>query len=167
MCLYTLTPHIHSLTHSHSSSDDESEAEGELDDSICPPGCDPALYDQATQQREKRLDLEEAINEEKRALEVGRKELEAMRKKAKTMESHVKNALNDLQAFQLKKQQRMNELDQVAILALHQILYHQPAGEPPLSIASCLVFPATELHYLGCRIGELTTEKQEEKKRFK
>ncbi len=98
---------------------------------------------------------------------MGRKELEAMKKKAKTMESHVKNALNDLQAFQLKKQQRMNELDQVAVLALHQILYHQPGGEPPSSIASCLVFPATELHHLGRRIGELTSEKQEEKKRFK
>ena len=150
-----------------SSSDDESEAEGELDDSICPAGCDQTLYDQATQLREKRLDLEDAIMEDKRSLDSMRKELEAKKKKAKTMETHVKSALSDLQAFQLKKQQRLNELDQVAVLALHQILHHKPDGEPPSSITSCLVFPASALYNLGKRIGELTIEKQEEKKRFK
>ncbi len=138
-----------------------------MDDSICPPGCDPTLYEQATQLRENRLDLEEAVNDEKRSLEMGRKELEGMKKKAKTMETHVKSALNELRAFQLKKQQRLNELDQVAVLALHQILYHQPEGEPPSSIASCLVFPAPTLYHLSRRIGELTTEKQEEKRRYK
>ena len=96
-----------------------------------------------------------------------RKELEAKKKKAKTMETHVKSALSDLQAFQLRKQQRLNELDQVAVLALHQILHHKPDGEPPTSIASCLVFPASALYNLGKRIGELTVEKQEEKKRYK
>lgn len=134
---------------------------------MCPAGCDQGLYDQATMLREKRLDLEESIADEKKSLDSMRKELESMKKKAKTMETHVKSALSDLQAFQLKKQQRLNELDQVAVLALHQLLYHQPNGEPPSSIASCLVFPASSLFHLGQRIGELTTEKQQEKKRYK
>lgn len=53
------------------------------------------------------------MQEERRGLEALRKELDSMRKKLKSMESHVKSALGDLQAFQLKKQQRLNELDQV------------------------------------------------------
>ena len=45
-----------------SESDDESGSEGggyDLD--ICPPGCDQALYNNTTQLREKRLDIEEVI----------------------------------------------------------------------------------------------------------
>lgn len=151
----------------YSSSEDESEAEGELDDSICPAGCDHALFDQACAMREKRLDMEDAIAEEKKALESQKKEFEGLKKKTKTMDVHVKTALSELQAFQLKKQQRLNELDQVAVLRLHQILHHGKNGEPPSSIADCLVFPASALDHLEKRIGELTVEKQQEKKRYK
>jgi hypothetical protein len=151
----------------HSSSDEDSEIEGELDDSVCPAGCDQDLFSKACELRERRLDLEELVLEEKKGLDAQRKELEGMKKKSKSMESQVKNALSDLQAFQLKKQQRLNELDQVAVLSLHQLLHFQPHGEPPTSIAPCLVFPATALHQLRQRIGELTQEKQHEKKRYK
>ena len=111
--------------------------------------------------------MEDAIAEEKKALESQKKELEGLKKKAKTMDVHVKTALNELQAFQLKKQQRLNELDQVAVLRLHQILHYGKDGAPPTSIGQCLVFPAPSLSHLEKRIGELTTEKQQEKKRYK
>ena len=150
-----------------SSSDEDSEAEGELDDTVCPAGCDQALFSQACELRERRLDLEEMVVDDKRGLDIQRKELEGMKKKAKSMESQVKSALSDLQAFQLKKQQRLNEFDQVAVLCLHQLLHYMPDGEPPMSISPCLVFPASALYRLGQRIGELTQEKQQEKKRYK
>ncbi len=134
---------------------------------MCPAGCDQSLFKQACELRERRLDLEEMVADEKRGLDTQRKELEGMKKKAKSMESQVKSALGDLQAFQLKKQQRLNEFSQVAVLSLHQLLHFLPEGEPPLSIAPCLVFPASALHRLGQRIGELTQEKQQEKKRYK
>lgn len=141
--------------------------EGDLDDTVCPAGCDQILFARACELREQRLDLEELIVEEKKGLDVQRKEVEAMKKKAKSMESQVKSALSDLQAFQLKKQQKLNELDQVAVLCLHQLLHYLPDGEPPTSIAPCLVFPASSLYQLGQRIGELTHEKQHEKRRYK
>ena len=134
---------------------------------MCPAGCDQALFAQACELREKRLDLEEMVAEEKRILEAQRKDLEAMKKKAKSMESQVKTALSDLQAFELKKQQRLNELDQVAVLSLHQLLHYLPGGEPSTSIAPCLVFPASALYRLGQRIGELTQERLHEKKKYK
>ena len=125
------------------------------------------LFARACELREERLDLEERITEEKKGLDIQRKDLEGMKKKAKSMESQVNSAHSDLQAFQLKKQQRLNELDQVAVLCLHQLLHYQPHGEPPCSIAPCLVFPASALFQLGQRIGELTQEKLHEKKRYK
>ncbi len=138
-----------------------------MDDTVCPTGCDHTLFDQAVALREQRLDLEEAVMEEKKALDTQRKELEALKKKTKSMDSHVKTALADLQAFQLKKQQRLNELDQVAVLRLHQILVFRAGGERPASIAPCLVFPASSLLGLTQRIGELAVEKQQEKKRYR
>ena len=81
-----------------SSSEDESESEpGGLDDSVCPAGCDLELFDQAVALREKRLDLEEALMEEKRGVDGAKRELEGMKKKAKTMDAHVKTALTELQ----------------------------------------------------------------------
>lgn len=68
-----------------------------MDDSVCPLGCDPALFQKACELRERRLDLEELLAEERKALDSLRKELEGMKKKIRSMEAHVKNALNDLQ----------------------------------------------------------------------
>ncbi len=96
----------------YSSSDEDSDEEA-LDDSVCPPGCDQSLFNRIVDLREKRLDLEESLTEEKKVLDMQRKELDSMNKKAKSMENQVKTALQELQAFQLKKQQRLNELDQV------------------------------------------------------
>jgi len=87
-----------------SSSDDESDsAEGgdKIDDSVCPPGCDQELFDLACEMREKRMDVEELLAEEKKSLEILKKEVEGLKKKLKVMDSGVKSALNDLQAFQV------------------------------------------------------------------
>ena len=43
-----------------SSSEEDSDEEG-LEDSVCPPGCDPALYELAIQSRDRKLDVEEAL----------------------------------------------------------------------------------------------------------
>lgn len=55
----------------------------------------------ACELREKRLDLEDALAEEKKQLEITKKELESLKKKAKVMEAGVKTAHNDMQAFQV------------------------------------------------------------------
>ncbi len=90
----------------YSSSDEDSDEEA-LD------GYDQSLFNHIVDLRENRLDLEESLTEEKKMLDMQRKELDSMNKKAKSMEIQVKTALQELQAFQLKKQQRLNELDQV------------------------------------------------------
>lgn len=71
------------------------------------------------------------------------------------------------QAFQLKKQQRLNELDQVVVLRLHQILHHGGQGGPPTSTSPCLVFPAGTLTDLSHRITTVKEEKRTEKQRYK
>lgn len=86
-----------------SSSDDDSDsAEGDkMDDSVCPPGCDQDLFDLACEMREKRMDIEELIAEEKKSLDLLKKEVEGLKKKLKVMDAGVKAALSDLQGFQV------------------------------------------------------------------
>ena len=84
-----------------SSEEEGEEGEGALDDTVCPPGCEEALFSLACELREKRLDLEDALAEEKKQLEMTRKELDSLKKKAKVLESGVKTAHNEMQAFQV------------------------------------------------------------------
>lgn len=68
-----------------SSSGDESGSEGGLDDSVCPVGCDETLFDQTLELREKRLDIEETLVDEKKTAETLRRECEGLKKKLKVI----------------------------------------------------------------------------------
>lgn len=52
-----------------------------MDDSVCPTGCDPVVFDQICVLREKRMDLEEALLETKKACDTTKKELDTIAKK--------------------------------------------------------------------------------------
>jgi len=51
--------------------------------------------------REKRLDIEEELNEEKKIKETLNKELEALHKKSRVIDSGLKSAEQELEAFQV------------------------------------------------------------------
>ena len=78
----------------------------------------------------------------------------------------MKAAEADLQAFQLEKQQKINELDTVVTLYLHQIQY-VVNGSLPSDLCQCLVFSNTAMSQLQCRIAELESEKLEQQKLYK
>ena len=59
-------------------------------------------YDNTCALREKRLDIEEALAEEKKNNEQLKKDLENLQKKAKVIDSALKTAENELEAFQVK-----------------------------------------------------------------
>ncbi|XP_078590601.1 cilia- and flagella-associated protein 44-like isoform X5 [Branchiostoma floridae x Branchiostoma japonicum] len=149
-----------------SSSEEEGSEEGGLDDSVCPPGCDPEMFDNVCQLRERRLDIEEALAEEKKAQDVLKKEFETLTKKARIMDSALKTAEGDLEAFQLEKQQKLNELDVVVPLRLHQV-EHMYNGIVPNDLSPCLVFTSSAMGNLQHRIKELQQEKKVQKNRYK
>ena len=53
------------------------------------------------QLRESRLDIEESLAEEKKALDTLKKEHEALNKKSKVIESALSTATSELEAFQV------------------------------------------------------------------
>nr|CAB3230210.1 WD repeat-containing protein 52-like [Phallusia mammillata] len=149
-----------------SEEDEDDSVEGGFDDSVCPPGCDQQLFDSTLVLRERRLDLEEALAEEKKLAETLKKDVDALGKKAKVMESQLKNALDDLEAFQVEKQGKLNELDVVVPLRFHQVEHVYNATIPP-DLSSCLVFANSSLTALQRRIKELQQEKSEQRKFYK
>ncbi|KAM7369353.1 hypothetical protein PAMP_013627 [Pampus punctatissimus] len=133
-----------------------------LDDSVCPPGCDPDLFESTLQLRERRLDLEELLAEEKKSAEALEKECDILSKKKKSMKNSRKAAENDLELVNREKQQKLNELDVVIPFRLHQIEF-VVNGSVPSDLTPTLVLDRTELSRLQERVTQLQVEKSQQK----
>ncbi|CAM4635885.1 unnamed protein product [Leuciscus chuanchicus] len=102
---------------------DDSETGAPLDDSVCPPNCDPKLFDNTLRLREHHLDVEEQLQEEIKIVDSLKKECDTLAKKEKIVQINRKAAEGDLELINREKQQRLNEVDVVVPLRLHQIEY--------------------------------------------
>ncbi|XP_072902159.1 cilia- and flagella-associated protein 44 isoform X2 [Hemitrygon akajei] len=151
----------------YSDEGDESDSDdGGVDDSVCPDTCDPALFENTLQLREKRLDIEEAVAEEKKTQDSIKKEYDLIAKKVKAINGTVKSAKRDLEVLQREKQQKLNELYVVVPLKLHQIEYIVN-GDMPNDLVSGLVFTSMALTSLQNRIKELHVETTEQRQLYK
>ncbi|NXT46065.1 CFA44 protein, partial [Pluvianellus socialis] len=139
--------------------EENSGSEDEVfDDSVCPKNCNEALFQNTIQLRQKRLDIEKALTEEKKVAANLRKKYNALAKKAKVVEISLNTAERELETFQWEKQQRLNELYVVVPLKLHQVEY-LVNGEMPSDFSQALVFTNQSLEYLQKRIVDLRNEK--------
>ena len=136
----------------------EDNKETIIDDSACPFGCQVHLFEKACEMRETRMDLEELLNEDKKSLDLLKKDSDNSVKKAKVMDNAVKNAKSDLENFQLEKQHRLNELEVLVLLRISQILIAKPNSDPPSNLKTALVFSEQNLNRLNSRAGEIREE---------
>ncbi|XP_051783012.1 cilia- and flagella-associated protein 44 isoform X2 [Erpetoichthys calabaricus] len=141
------------------SEEDDSESEtGALDLSTCPPNCDPDIFENTIQLREKRMDIEEALTEEKKIADNLKKENDSIAKKLKVVNASLKAAEAELELFQREKQQKLNELIVVVPLRLHQIEFVNNVSLPN-DLSQALIFTNQALTQLQQRIQELHVEK--------
>ncbi|XP_045142087.1 cilia- and flagella-associated protein 44 [Echinops telfairi] len=146
------------------SDEDESESDDDVfDDSICPTNCNPNLFELALTLREKRLDIEEALVEERKLIDNLKKEYDTLSKKVKTVANNLHAAEEALEAYQREKQQRLNELLVVFPLKLHQVEYMM-FGEIPNDLSGTLVFSNRSLGLLQERILQLHHENVQQQK---
>uniref|UniRef100_A0A6I8NLG9 Uncharacterized protein n=1 Tax=Ornithorhynchus anatinus TaxID=9258 RepID=A0A6I8NLG9_ORNAN len=143
------------------SSEDESGSEDEVfDDSVCPQNCDVALFEMALQFREKRLDIEEALAEEKKLLDNLKKEYDMLAKKVKVVGNSLAVAEEDLEAYQLEKQQRLNELPVVIPLKLHQVQAQIRGAEGGEALVSFWMVTSPGRSRAGTRGGDPVAEER-------
>ncbi|CAH8587804.1 unnamed protein product [Schistosoma curassoni] len=139
--------------------DDENEDVVIMDLDTCPPGCPMEDFERTCLIREKRLDVEEEMTEEKKTLDILRKDLDIFTKKQRVVETTLKQAQNELDAFQLEKQRKLNELEIVVILRLDQIAQHSI----PSDMTNSLIFLKQNLYSLQKRIHELELEQKQQR----
>merc|ERR1711912_213791 len=108
----------------------------------------------------------EALAEEKKARDTFSKDLDNLTKKVRVIDAALKQAENELEAFQLEKQQKLNELDVVVTMKLSQIQYCVN-GVLPQDLSQCLIFDGSGVGRLQLRIKELEQEKTLQKKQQK
>ncbi|XP_063718325.1 cilia- and flagella-associated protein 44-like isoform X2 [Symsagittifera roscoffensis] len=147
--------------------DEDDEGRVVLDDSICPPGCEQELYDMACNLRETRLDLEEQLAEEKKTFDMMKKDADSMTKKVKQVDNALSAAEKDLEDFQVEKQGKLNQLQMIVVLKLHQIEFLVQGGVLPNDLSEALVFERNGLLRLQTRIHELHDEKQQQNRKQK
>uniref|UniRef100_A0A061QH80 Wd repeat-containing protein 52 n=2 Tax=Tetraselmis sp. GSL018 TaxID=582737 RepID=A0A061QH80_9CHLO len=145
---------------SEADEDDEEEDfdEEDEDEEVCPPGCDQVLYEKVCDLREKRLDQEDVIAEFQKIIESVKKEKEQYSKKQKLVETNLTKINQDIIEFQKEKQGRLNEIEVVVTLAMHQMEFLVDQ-KLPSDLSQALVFSNTELEKLKSRIKELDYEK--------
>lgn len=95
-----------------------------------------------------------------------KKENDALIKKEKIIDLALKNTESEIQNFQTQKQQKLNELDVVVPLRLHQIQFLE-RNALPTNLAPALVFVNEGLVKLRSRIKELQQEKADIRKQHK
>lgn len=164
-------------------SDEEDEDEDGLDsgdeldeeeEEVCPPGCDPALYEKVCELREKRLEQEEFYAEFQKGVEVLKKDNDNLIKKEKVIDKALRDTEGDIQAFQTDNQRKLNELHVVVMLQMRQVQHlvavegrEAPAEQLPTDTTASLVFASSELKKLKLRIQELQVEKAELRRKQK
>ncbi|XP_029963563.1 cilia- and flagella-associated protein 44-like [Salarias fasciatus] len=134
------------------------DLEAAVDDGVCPPGCDPALFEYTLKLREHRLNLEDLLTEEKRSVKALEMERETFSKKEKLLTGCRKAAESDLNLVHRELQQKLNSLDVVVPLRLHQIQYVMNESVPS-DLSEALLVHETLLNKLQERIKELQEEK--------
>ncbi|XP_061887395.1 cilia- and flagella-associated protein 44-like [Entelurus aequoreus] len=145
--------------------DDEEDwdaPEGEAAVEECPQDCDPKLFEHVLQLRERRLDLEERLAEEKKRADVLERECDTLIKKLKLVQNSRKAAEENLEKVNREKQQKMNQLDVVVPLRLHQIEF-DINGPLPLDLSRALVLNRKELQHLQERVVQLEVEKSQQR----
>ncbi|NWY37247.1 CFA44 protein, partial [Sylvia atricapilla] len=130
-----------------------------LGDSVCPEGCSEDLFLNTIQLRQQRMGIEKALAEEKKIATDLRKEYDALAVKAKKIETSLDTTNRELEAFQWEKLHRLNELDVVVPLRLHQV-HCLVDGEMPRDFSQTLVFTNQSLQYLRKRIVDQRNEKR-------
>merc|ERR1719440_2070928 len=96
------------------------------------PGCDVQIYESVLDLREKRLDMEDALQEIQRAVDELKKTHTKLLGDEKAIDKEQKKTDAEIQQFQTDKQRKLNQVEIVFALRLSQVqcLEREPEAEP-------------------------------------
>lgn len=149
------------------------------DETFCPRGCDPDLYQLAFSLREARFELDRKLAEEGQVHERVKGDLEFLTREIREIQAAQKRREEDYIElrvggrlkgtifpcnvtpfkcqFQRSKQRELNAIDTVIVLQLDQLQYFKDESEFR-DISKTLLFKRSDLMRLYARVGELSAE---------
>ncbi|XP_013116263.2 cilia- and flagella-associated protein 44 [Stomoxys calcitrans] len=163
---------------SESSSADESSSEDEddtksidstdvttirLDESHCPAGLERHMYELAFKLRSDRHDMERALSEALRQIDIKKEEVKAAQMKKKHHENVFSEENEKLLEFRRKRQLELNKVHVAVVLHMHQ-LQHFREGEDYRDLSKAVLFDSTLLMNLQGRVDQLKVETLETKR---
>ena len=153
-------------------SDIESDEDEDMedDDTGPPQGCDHQIYESVIDLRDKRLEMEDALQEIQRAVEGLKQTHKKLLDDERRIDKEQKMTDTEIQQFQTDKQRKLNQVPIVFALRLSQVqcLASEDSMERmPPELAEQVIFTNEGLKRLMSRITELHQEIKEVKARHK
>ncbi|CAJ1397957.1 unnamed protein product [Effrenium voratum] len=153
-------------------SDIESDEDEDMeDDDVGPPqGCDHQIYESVIDLRDKRLEMEDALQEIQKAVEGLKQTHKKLLDDERRIDKEQKMTDAEIQQFQTDKQRKLNQVPIVFALRLSQVqcLGSNPESEKmPPELGQQVIFTNEGLKRLMSRITELHQEIREVKARHK
>lgn len=108
--------------------DEDEDDEDEDAEDVCPVGCDPAVYEQVLQLRDRRLDVDDASADVQKGLDETRKALDRLKQRDKQVSKDVAQVEVEIRQFQKQKLSALNQIDIFVPLSLSQIYAFGPSG---------------------------------------
>lgn len=154
--------------------DDLSDEEDDLDDS-CPPGCDTGLYEQVIELREKRLDMEDVLQDVQTISNDIKRNLDRLVVRERQIDKEIAQTEVEVTQFQKEKQQALNKIELAVPLRMSQIFCFPPEDEgddtshvlDTLPMKSHVLIPNSTLNDLQRRISELGDETNEARQQYR
>eukprot|EP00931_Biecheleriopsis_adriatica_P072873 TRINITY_DN47261_c0_g1_i1.p1 TRINITY_DN47261_c0_g1~~TRINITY_DN47261_c0_g1_i1.p1 ORF type:complete len:1243 (-),score=428.26 TRINITY_DN47261_c0_g1_i1:43-3222(-) len=156
-------------------SDVESDEDDDMedDDAGPPQGCDHQIYESVIDLRDRRLEMEDALQEIQKAVEGLKQTHKKLLDDERRIDKEQKMTDTEIQQFQTDKQRKLNQVPIVFALRLSQVQclgsgdYADGLERLPAELGQHVVFTHEGLHRLMSRITELHTEIKEVKARHK
>merc|ERR1711904_100607 len=100
---------------------DSEEDEDEMEEDICPQGCDMSIYESVLDLRDKRLDMEDALVEIQKAVDDLKRDHTKLLADEKRIDKEQKQTDAEIRQFQTEKQRKLNQVPIVFTLRLSQV----------------------------------------------
>lgn len=154
-----------------------------MDETVCPPGCDPMLFDAALELRDNRHQAEQALRDEQSGIVDCRTQIDRLNKTIKVVEAEVTVRSDELSVFmvsffalvhssyifyklQREKLKLLNKIDTVVILKMSQLQYFNSDKELN-DIDSALLFNNAIIENLYSRVEQIALETVEAQRKHR
>ncbi|XP_022179157.1 uncharacterized protein LOC111039821 isoform X2 [Myzus persicae] len=125
-----------------------------FDEKVLPLGCDPKLFNITLELRSKKYEIEQTIEDNKKKMDVLNTRLSLTYEEFDAIENELKQNINELEAYRIKKQLKLNDIKTTIVLNKSQMTKAK-------LLKCCILLYVNVMQDLTNRVMELKKEEKE------